>query len=97
MARQRRSDEAARTVLIQMARDNMAHVSAGTIEQAPDIVRVPGHQYIDLERWQQYLAGLQQQQRASRLRQPSGETLWVAAERLQALQMVTTRPLMALG
>ena len=42
----------------------------------------------DLERWQQYLAGLQHQQRASRLLQPSGETLWVAAERLQALQVL---------
>lgn len=53
MTTQRRSDAAARAVLIDMARDNMAHVSAGTIEQAPDIVRVPGAAYIDPERWQQ--------------------------------------------
>jgi ATP-dependent Lhr-like helicase len=40
----------------------------------------------ELERWQHYLAELQQGQRASRLQQPSGEPLWVAAERLQAMQ-----------
>jgi phenylpropionate dioxygenase-like ring-hydroxylating dioxygenase large terminal subunit len=31
----------------------MAHVRAGTIAQSEDIVRVPGRQYIDPERWQQ--------------------------------------------
>jgi len=40
----------------------------------------------DLERWQHYLARLQQGQRATRLRPPSGAVLWVAAERLQAMQ-----------
>jgi ATP-dependent Lhr-like helicase len=42
----------------------------------------------ELESWQHYLAQLQQGQRATRLQQPSGETLWVAAERLQALQLI---------
>ena len=40
------------------------------------------------ERWQHYLAALQQQQRATRLQQPAGEILWVAAERLQAMQLL---------
>ena len=40
------------------------------------------------DRWQQYLALLQQQQRATRLQRPSGETLWIAAERLQAVALV---------
>lgn len=38
------------------------------------------------ERWLGYQAQLQQQQRATRLRQPSGIYVWVAAERLQAMQ-----------
>jgi ATP-dependent Lhr-like helicase len=42
----------------------------------------------ELAAWQNYLAELQQGLRATRLQQPSGETLWVAAERLQALQRV---------
>jgi ATP-dependent Lhr-like helicase len=42
----------------------------------------------ELESWQHYLAELQRQQRATRLQQPSGEYLWVAAERLQALQVL---------
>jgi ATP-dependent Lhr-like helicase len=40
----------------------------------------------ELDRWQHYLARLQQRQRATRLQQPSGVRLWVAAERLQAMQ-----------
>ena len=39
-------------------------------------------------RWQQYLAELQQGQRATRLQLPSGEQLWVAAERLLAMQQL---------
>jgi ATP-dependent helicase Lhr and Lhr-like helicase len=42
----------------------------------------------ELFRWQRYLAELQQQQRATRMRQRSGETLWVAAERLRAMQLL---------
>ncbi|MGB5603360.1 MAG: DEAD/DEAH box helicase [Gammaproteobacteria bacterium] len=42
----------------------------------------------DMERWQRYLAQLQQQQRATRLQTPSGAALWVAAERLQALLLL---------
>ena len=42
----------------------------------------------ELERWQHYLAELQQGQRATRLQLPSGEVLWVAAERLQAMQLL---------
>jgi ATP-dependent Lhr-like helicase len=42
----------------------------------------------ELERWQHYLAELQQGQRATCLQQPSGENLWVAAERLQAMQLL---------
>ncbi len=42
----------------------------------------------ELERWQYCMAELQLQQRATRLQQRSGETLWVAAERLQAVQLL---------
>jgi len=41
----------------------------------------------DLERWQHYLAELQQQKRATRM-SINDEVLWVAAERLQALQLI---------
>jgi ATP-dependent Lhr-like helicase len=42
----------------------------------------------ELDRWQHYLAELQQGLRATRLQSPSGETMWVAAERLQAMQLL---------
>ncbi len=41
-----------RAKLIEMARHNMAHTRAGTIDQQPDIMRVPGHHYYDRKRWQ---------------------------------------------
>ncbi|MCU7936260.1 MAG: DEAD/DEAH box helicase [Candidatus Thiodiazotropha sp. (ex Dulcina madagascariensis)] len=41
----------------------------------------------DLEHWQKHLAALQRQQRATRL-MVNGEVLWVAAERLQAMQLI---------
>jgi len=41
----------------------------------------------DLERWQEYLAALQRQQRATRLLH-NDAILWVAAERLQALLLI---------
>jgi len=44
----------------------------------------------DLERWRQYLSELQRQQRATRLRFEGG-VLWVAAERLQAMQLICPR------
>ncbi|NNL07161.1 MAG: DEAD/DEAH box helicase [Gammaproteobacteria bacterium] len=40
------------------------------------------------DRWQQYLAELQQGQRATRLQLSTGDHLWVAAERLQAMQQL---------
>jgi ATP-dependent Lhr-like helicase len=51
----------------------------------------------DLERWQHYLARLQQDQRATRLHAPSGEALWVAAERLQAMQLLCPQDRMMPG
>ena len=42
----------------------------------------------DQAQWQAYMAQLQQQQRATRLLQPGGGILWVAAERLAAMQLV---------
>ncbi len=41
-----------RAQLINMARHNIAHAKAGTIEQAPDIVKVPVQNYFDPDRWQ---------------------------------------------
>ena len=35
-----------------MARHNLAHVAAGTIDQTPDVVRVPAAHYVDPERFQ---------------------------------------------
>ena len=42
----------------------------------------------EVESWLRMLAELQQQQRATRLQQPGGDMLWVAAERLQAIQLL---------
>ena len=33
--------------LVAMARHNLAHVAAGTIDQTPDVVRVPAAHYVD--------------------------------------------------
>lgn len=44
-----------RAELITMARHNMAHTKAGTIDQEPEVLRVPGHHYYDPERWQREL------------------------------------------
>ncbi|MFT4613965.1 MAG: phenylpropionate dioxygenase-like ring-hydroxylating dioxygenase large terminal subunit, partial [Bacteroidia bacterium] len=38
--------------LLEMARDNMSHASAGTIRQAAAIEQVPVANYIDEKRWQ---------------------------------------------
>jgi phenylpropionate dioxygenase-like ring-hydroxylating dioxygenase large terminal subunit len=38
--------------LVAMARHNMAHAGAGTIEQAPEIARVPAGHYVDGERFE---------------------------------------------
>ena len=42
-----------RKELIQMARRNLEHVKAGTVDQAPDVHRVPAAHYVDADRWQQ--------------------------------------------
>ena len=41
-----------RKELIQMARRNLEHVKAGTVDQAPDVHRVPAAHYVDADRWQ---------------------------------------------
>ena len=40
-----------RAELIEMAKHNLAHVKAGTIEQAPGIGEVPATNYYDADRW----------------------------------------------
>ena len=35
-----------------MARRNLAHAKAGTVDQEPDVARVPARNYFDPERWQ---------------------------------------------
>jgi phenylpropionate dioxygenase-like ring-hydroxylating dioxygenase large terminal subunit len=40
-----------RAELLRMARRNMAHVQAGTIDQAPDVLRMPASRYVDPERF----------------------------------------------
>ena len=37
--------------LVSMARRNLAHVKAGTVDQAPGVYRVPAANYHDPERW----------------------------------------------
>lgn len=37
--------------LVEMARRNLAHVKAGTVDLAPDVYRVPAANYHDPERW----------------------------------------------
>jgi len=41
-----------KTELIEMARRNLAHVKAGTVDQAPGVYRVPATNYYDPARWQ---------------------------------------------
>ena len=41
-----------RKELIQMARRNLEHVKAGTVDRAPSVHRVPASNYVDDERWQ---------------------------------------------
>jgi len=41
-----------RTQLIAMARDNIAHVKARTIDQEHDVLRVPAEHYYDSRHWQ---------------------------------------------
>ncbi len=41
-----------RAQLIEMAKHNLGHAKAGTIEQTKEIIRVPASNYYDLERWQ---------------------------------------------
>ncbi len=40
-----------RAQLIEMAKHNMAHAKAGTIDQEPDVLRVAASHYYDAERW----------------------------------------------
>ncbi len=40
-----------RAALIEMARRNMAHAKAGTVDRAPDVHRVSASAYVDPERW----------------------------------------------
>ena len=47
-----------RAQLIEMARRNMAHVNAGTINQEPDVLRVPATNYYDQDRWQAEMAAV---------------------------------------
>ncbi|MAE94240.1 MAG: (2Fe-2S)-binding protein [Deltaproteobacteria bacterium] len=37
--------------LVEMAKRNLAHVKAGTVDQAPGVSRVPAENYYDPERW----------------------------------------------
>ena len=41
----------ARSQLVEMAKDNIAHTKAGTISQADDVLRVPATNYYDPEHW----------------------------------------------
>jgi phenylpropionate dioxygenase-like ring-hydroxylating dioxygenase large terminal subunit len=41
-----------RAQLIEMTRRNIAHVKAGSVDQAPGVFRVPATNYYDRERWQ---------------------------------------------
>ena len=41
-----------------MARHNMAHVQAGTIDQEPEVLRVPASNYFDDTRWQAEMAAV---------------------------------------
>ena len=43
--------EESRAQLIEMARRNIAHVKAGTVDQAVDVFRVPATHYYDPDRW----------------------------------------------
>ena len=42
-----------RQQLVEMAKRNLAHVEAGTVDQAPGVHRVPAANYYDRGRWQQ--------------------------------------------
>ena len=42
----------ARSRLIEMARHNLGVVESGTLEQAPDVMRIPAEVYYDQNRWQ---------------------------------------------
>jgi phenylpropionate dioxygenase-like ring-hydroxylating dioxygenase large terminal subunit len=41
-----------RKELVRMARRNIEHVKAGSVDQAPDIHRVPASHYVDRDRWE---------------------------------------------
>ena len=41
-----------RKQLIDLTKRHMAHATAGTVDQAPEIFRVPAAHYTDPERWQ---------------------------------------------
>ena len=45
-----------RAQLIEMAKHNLRHAKAGTIEQTKDIYKVPVENYFDRDRWQQELS-----------------------------------------
>ena len=40
-----------RSQLIELTRRHIAHAKAGTVDQAPDVFRVPAHHYYDPDRW----------------------------------------------
>jgi nitrite reductase/ring-hydroxylating ferredoxin subunit len=46
------SPSAAHARLVAMARHNLAHVAAGSIDQAPQVARVPAAHYVDPERFE---------------------------------------------
>ena len=41
-----------RKELVRMARRNLEHAKAGTVDQAPGVHRVPASHYVDPGRWQ---------------------------------------------
>lgn len=47
-----------RSDLIAMARHNIAHTKAGTIDQAPSIHEIPAQDYFDPKRWQKEMDGI---------------------------------------
>jgi len=50
-ARPEGDDAVSRSQLLEMARRNIAHVKAGTVDQTADLHRVPAQHYYDPDRW----------------------------------------------
>ena len=38
--------------LIELTKRHLAHAQAGTVDQAPGVLRIPAHHYTDSDRWQ---------------------------------------------